>query len=164
MIADRIALYVAGGGLVVALAISGLQTLRLHHEQLAFAKARAEWNTNVAAAEKLSRETAEKYRAREAELETQRTEAVNAQAAEKSQSAKYRFAAADALGRLRDAIASAPGASCGSTEDSRAAADESNLAARRLLAEGVRVQEELAGGAEDCAADLRAVLRAWPRP
>lgn len=47
--------------------------------------------------------------------------------------------------------------------DSIAACRERAATAGRFVETGLPVQEELAGRAESCAADLRAVLRSWPR-
>ena len=49
------------------------------------------------------------------------------------------------------------------SDDTVAACHERAARASGLLADGLRIQEDLAGRAESCAADLRAMRGAWPR-
>lgn len=77
--------------------------------------------------------------------------------------ASVRAAAAADLGKLRRALAARPASGGASATDSAASASDCAGTAGRLLEEGLRVQAELAAGAEREADTARALLEAWPR-
>jgi predicted phage tail protein len=63
---------------------------------------------------------------------------------------------------LRDEIAAALAGGQQTGDTALATCRERGVVAAELLDDGMSVQESLAGKAESCAADLRAVLAAWP--
>lgn len=77
--------------------------------------------------------------------------------------ASVRAAAAADLGKLRRALAARPAGGGASSPESAASASDCAGTAGRLLEEGLRVQAELAAGAEREADTARALLEAWPR-
>ena len=113
----------------------------------------------VAAAAKL------KYEAFQAAMIDKLTEAYRAGNTEKQKSKRFELDLARARTErngLRDQLRDAAAGGRGPTEDSIAACRGRADALAVLLDEGVRVQEEIATGAETCSTDLRTVLRAWP--
>lgn len=117
-------------------------------------KARAD---EKAAAEKVVRETTEAYRVREQQLQGER-DAIEAKRLQERE-ANARRAAADrrAAAGLRNEIdAYARGRDA--AEDTLAACRDRAATLGNLLDDGLRVQDELAEGAESHAADLRSML------
>lgn len=76
--------------------------------------------------------------------------------------ASVRAAAAADLGKLRRSLAARPASGGASATESSASASDCAGTAGRLLEEGLRVQAELAAGAEREADTARALLEAWP--
>lgn len=99
-------------------------------------------------------ELSEKNRALEGQLQQAKQDALNARASAQAQVASVAAAfRADSDG-VRNALAVALRGSAG---DSLAACESRSARAGDLLADGLRVQAELAGAAESLAADARAV-------
>jgi ribosomal protein S17E len=105
------------------------------------------------------------YRSLEQAMNTALREAQNARI--KEQDSNRRVVAELARTRterdgLRDQIAGYAAGGRNAASDTVGACRERAKTLGRLLDDGLRVQEELAAGAEACGADLRAVLKAWP--
>lgn len=118
-------------------------------------------NANAAAAI-----ASENYRRSEAEwrdaINKAQTHYTERQAQHETELASVRAAAAADVGKLRRALAARVAASGPAAADPAASASDCAGTAGRLLEEGLRVQAELAAGAEREADTARALLEAWP--
>jgi hypothetical protein len=106
-------------------------------------------------------EQLDKYRELEQRMEKTKQEALNVALKERAASARVAADLRADADRLRGDLAAFAGAG-GAADDSLAACRDRAAALGLLVADGLRVQERIAEGAEACGSDLRAVLAAWP--
>lgn len=119
-------------------------------------------NANAAAAI-----ASENYRRSEAEWQDKiakaQTNYTERQSQHETELASVRAAAAADVGKLRRALAARVAASGPASADPAASASDCAGTAGPLLEAGLRVQAELAAGAEREADAVRTLLEAWPR-
>lgn len=105
-------------------------------------------------------EQARKVRAIEGQLEDQKRKAEDDAQKARALHARTVVALRADADQLRGAVAAF--AAGGGAEDSLASCRGRADALGVLVSDGLRVQDQLAAGAEACGTDLRAVLAAWP--
>lgn len=152
---------IAAVALAASLVGVGVQTVRLARAQAALARAEAGHAQAVAAAELAARRQAEAYRFLEGELVRER-ERIDRERTQERRAQEARAAAlrADRDGLRGDIADYAAGRAA--AEDSLAACRERAATLGQLVEQGLRVQDELAAGAESAGADVRALL-GWAR-
>jgi hypothetical protein len=116
-----------------------------------------------AAAEKTAREASDKYRATEAHYIKQLEESRNARLHDEMVNNRAIAQFTAERSRLLSFIRAYAGGG-NPADDTLAAARDRADTLGSLLAEALRVQEELAGDAERESADARSLLAAWPAP
>lgn len=164
MILDTIKTYAASGlalALVASLAWGGMQTARLSASKRDAAEVKAAWAQDKANALALALKTSEEYRAKEAEdqakIKQGETDYAALQAKHAATVAAYR--ASDK--QLRNDLATyASGGALAS--DSIAACRSRAETLGVLVSDGLRLQTELAAGAESAGDSVRALLTLWP--
>lgn len=166
-----------GAALLAAL---GAQTVRLAGAEKAEARAEAaastaraatadvrrQWAEQAAAAASAGLAASERNRALGAELQRTKEEAEHARKVDRAAAARTAAGLAaerDGLRRQLAAYAAGPAGRGGAANDSLAACRDRADTLGRLLGEGLRIQDELAGGAEAEAGNVRALLSSWPR-
>ena len=171
--------WLAIGGLVGALVLSiGVQTKRVTWAKAETQQVKDAWTLDRAQRTQVALDAATKYRAAETTYRENLKGAEDALAVEKEHNARTRSdlesanrARADSDERLRDAL-STYAASRDRTPDNPGATDsERAVQLGKLLAEAIAIDDEavqleteLAEAAESTSADVRALLKAWPKP
>lgn len=165
---------------VVLVGAWGVQTNRLHAAQVAEARAdgrtavaksetaevRQKWAQQAAEAASAGLAASERNRQLSAELARTKEEAEHALQTDRDAAARTAAALAaerDGLRKQLTAYAAGPAGDRGPANDSLAACVDRADRLGNLLVEGVRVQEDLANGAEAEARNVRTLLSSWPR-
>ncbi len=159
-------LIVALAGLTIG---CGAQWLLASHRanslEVAIAKQAEEWARARALQAEAARRSEEQQRIREQTLTARLQDAESQLEIQRESNRKLAASLSSARTErdgLRDQIAGFASGS-GSATDTLAAARNRADKLGRLLADSLRVQEELAAGAESEAANVRSLLAAWPR-
>ena len=167
------------GGLVGALVLSiGVQTKRVTWAKAETQQLKDAWTLDRAQRTQIALDAATKYRQAETAYRANLDEANHALSAEKGQNTATRLALdranralADSDNRLRDALTSYAAGSGLTPSAATASASQRAIDLGRLLSEAIRLDDEavqleteLAEAAESASADVRALLKAWPKP
>jgi hypothetical protein len=163
--------WLIGGAVAVVVAAFATQTVRIRLWQHDYAEARRELVAEKAerAVERDQAKDAaiaagDQYRALEASMQRQKEEAEHARQTELAANARVIAGLSAQLGGVRDELAAYASGSREPSGDSLPSCIRRAEALGAVLAESLRVQEELAADAEVANADTRALLSAWPRP
>lgn len=145
-------------------ALAGWQAVSLANERAGRSSDRAAFATEREQAATKALAQSEKNRALETHLESIKDGATHVLEQTRADLARRDAAHRADTDRVRDKLAArlAGPAPSGAATDSLAACRADAAAAGELLVEGVRLQGELAGAAEHHAAEVRALLGAWP--
>lgn len=155
----------AATGLAIALAASlawnGLQSTRLSASRRDTAEVKAAWAQDKANALALALKTSEEYRAKEAEDQAKIKQGETDYAALQAKHAATVAASQRDTRILRDQLAAYAGPSIAASDP--CSADRRHAQALGLLlGDGVRLQEQLAQGAESSSDAVRTLLATWP--